>query len=81
MKDSILKYESDVVYEVWRSGRNSDRVNYDRVCDHYYSGDDYSIAAAHEIRIQRQAQEQREIESQQQGNEYYSSLGKDQKLT
>lgn len=53
------EYERQVVYDVWRSGRDPDRVNPDRVSDHYYRGDSAESAANHEIRLQRQAEERR----------------------
>lgn len=52
-------YENDVYYEVWRSGRDPDRINYDRVQENYYSGHTSEEAAAEEIRAQRQFEQRR----------------------
>lgn len=46
-------YRGDVVYEVWRRGGDVDRVDYDRVADHCSYGDDYEVAADHEMRLQK----------------------------
>lgn len=67
-------YENDVFYEVWRSGRNPDAIDYDRVEDSYYQGVEAKYAAAREIRAQdrvrRRLREQREMQEY----EYYLSL-------
>lgn len=61
------QYHNDVFYEVWRSGRDPDRIDYDRVQDHYYQGDSSESAAKTEISAQRRseqrAQEHREEEA------------------
>lgn len=41
------------MYEVWRAGGNPDRINYDRVEEHFYNGDTADSAAAHELCMQR----------------------------
>lgn len=48
------EYHGDVIYEVWRRGGNPDAVEYDRVEDHYYAGDEAPSAAQNEIRRQRE---------------------------
>jgi|GEM_PF-5138354 len=67
-RDSWGKYESDVYYEVWLSGRNPDAIDYDRLEDSYYMGFDPDEAALREIRAQDKARMAREEE------EYYSRL-------
>ena len=46
-------YEGDAMSEVWRAGGNTDRIDYDRVREHHWNGDDYSEAARDELRHQR----------------------------
>ncbi len=70
-------YRGDVIYDVWRAGRDPDAINFDRVSDHYHRGDEPDMAANHEIRVQRQREEAREFEQgQQQEDErqYYEAL-------
>ncbi len=45
-------YENDVFYDVWRSGRNPDSIDYGRVADSFWSGEDAEATARREIRIQ-----------------------------
>lgn len=52
MSDSYDDYRGDVVYEVWRRGGNVDRIDDDRVHEHYSYGDEYEQAADHEMRLQ-----------------------------
>lgn len=70
--DDRRRYEGDVVYEVWRSGRNPDAIDYERVRDSYYQGVEAEYAAEREIRAQdearRRQREEREME------EYYRYL-------
>lgn len=47
------RYRGDVTYDVWRSGGNVDRIDYDRVGDHFLRGDRVEDAARHEMRLQR----------------------------
>ena len=63
-------YRMDVWYDVWRSGRDPDRISDDRVSEHFSCGDPSETAAAHECRVQRQAQEQRQ-ESQREEEEQW----------
>jgi hypothetical protein len=62
-------YEMDAMYEVWRAGGNTDRINYERVDDHYSNGDSYETAARDELRRQRppppDEQEQQQYPEQQ----------------
>jgi hypothetical protein len=61
-REEERQYRADVTYEVWRSGRNPDRIDYDRVSEHIYHGDSSREAADHEIRLQRQAEERKREE-------------------
>lgn len=45
-------YENDVYYEIWRSGKDPDAINYDRVEGHYWNGDPVEVAVRDEIRHQ-----------------------------
>ena len=63
-REERREYDNDVFYDVWRSGRDTDRISDDRVADHYWNGDQASEAAAHEIRLQRQSEERRMEERQ-----------------
>lgn len=47
------RYHADVAYDVWRSGGNMDRVNYERVQDAFYNLVDSESAARAELRNQR----------------------------
>jgi hypothetical protein len=78
------KYHADVSYKVYSSGFDADRVDYERVQAHIYSGDYADTAARHEIRLQREAQERREQERQaqeedarRQQEEYYERMRED----
>ena len=64
-REEERQYRADVTYDVWRSGRNPDRVDYERVQDHFYRGDGADEAAAHECRLQRQAEDRRREEREQ----------------
>lgn len=44
------KMYGDAVYEAWRSGRNPDAVDYDRMDDDYYRGYEPEQCIEHEIR-------------------------------
>jgi hypothetical protein len=52
-REEQRRYESDVNYEVWRSGGNMDRINPDRVDNAYWNGDSAESAARCELRRQR----------------------------
>ena len=59
-------YHGDVSYEVWRSGGNVDRLEYDRVDDHRRDGDSAEEAARSEMhRWHRQEQHRREEREQE----------------
>lgn len=47
------KYRGDVVYDVWRSGANPDRINDDRVSDYFHNGLTSHEAAMAEIQRQQ----------------------------
>jgi hypothetical protein len=51
-RDEERKYRGDVDYEVWRSGGDVDRIDYDRVTDRFYEGSIPEDAAASELRRQ-----------------------------
>lgn len=68
------EYDGDVFYEVWASGRDPDRINYDRVGDHYYGGDSSDEAAEDEIRHMRQAEERRREEREAEEQREYAAL-------
>lgn len=52
-REEQRKYQGDVWYEVWRSGRDPDMIDHDRVSRNYYDGMDYQDAARVELRHQR----------------------------
>ncbi len=60
------EYEADVAYAVWRSGGNPDRVDHDRVLDHYYDGRYSDEAARSELRRMRPPEPEPEPEPEQQ---------------
>ena len=55
-REEERRYEGDVVYDVWRNGGNPDRVNLDRVQEHFDSGDQSDYATRDELRHQRPPQ-------------------------
>lgn len=56
-RDERLEYESDVIYEVWRSGYKTDNIDFDRVDDNRCAGMFAEEAAAIEIRAQQPRQQ------------------------
>jgi len=52
-REEQRKYDNDVFYEVWRNGGNPDRIDFDRVQDRYYNGQDVESAASSELQAQR----------------------------
>uniref|UniRef100_A0A6H1ZVW2 Uncharacterized protein n=1 Tax=viral metagenome TaxID=1070528 RepID=A0A6H1ZVW2_9ZZZZ len=52
-REERRRYEGDVVYDVWRNGGNPDRVNVERIEEHFYRGDDCDSATRDELRHQR----------------------------
>lgn len=80
-KQSAHEHYLDTSYEVWRSGRNPDRLDHDRVSDHYYNGHSPEHAASTEMRrwdAQRQRREQEENEMFAQEQEYYAQQDEQQ---
>jgi hypothetical protein len=60
MPQDRREYHGDVTYEVWRSGGNPDRLDYDRVEDHRWNDLRPNEAARCELnrwRCQREAQQ------------------------
>ena len=49
------KYEDDVAYQVWRSGGNMGRINYDRVRGNYSAGRGARYAANVEVTAQQKS--------------------------
>lgn len=60
MAKSRHDYESDVYYEVWRSGGNPDTIDFDRVEEAYRSGYKSDMAATREMRHQRYGEKDEE---------------------
>lgn len=52
-REEERQYQADVAYQVWRNGGDMDRVDRERVNEHYWQGDDCDRAASHELRSQR----------------------------
>jgi hypothetical protein len=46
------QFRGDVIYQVWRSGGNPDRINDDRLSDRYWDGQNADEAASAELRSQ-----------------------------
>ena len=62
-REEERRYEMDAMYEVWRAGGNTDRIDYERVDRHYENGDNYETAARDELRRQRPApQEEQQVD-------------------
>lgn len=51
-RDERRKFEADVYYDVWRSGRDPDRIDFDRVDENRGNGMSTEEAAAIEIKKQ-----------------------------
>ena len=75
-REERRRYEADVFYDVWAGGRDPDRIDMDRVGEHFWNGYSASEAADREIRAQRQqeAARRQELEDEeccesQDGNE------------
>lgn len=64
-REEQRQYENDVFYEVWRSGGNPDRINYERVQESYYDGRDAESAAGVEVSRQRKPPVIEEVEEQE----------------
>ena len=69
-------FEGDVTYEVWRSGGNVDRIDRDRVEDHYHQGMDSHQAASMEVRAQQPRMEEPDIDESylERDESYYERL-------
>jgi hypothetical protein len=52
-REDERRYEGDVVYDVWRNGGNPDRVDIERVREHFDRGDQSDYATRDELRRQR----------------------------
>ena len=55
-REDERKYRGDVDYEVWRSGGNTDAIDYDRVEDHRWDGYTAEENAQYELRRQWERQ-------------------------
>ena len=55
MREERREYESDVAYEVWRNGGDMDRINIDRIEDHFYNDHGVGYATRDELRHQKDA--------------------------
>lgn len=53
-RDREELYRGDVTYEVYRRGGDYDRINDERVLDHFRNGDQYEVAANDELRRQKE---------------------------
>ena len=53
IREERREYEADVAYEVWRNGGDMDRINVDRIEDHFYNRDSCESATRDELRHQR----------------------------
>lgn len=51
------EFEEDVAFEVWRSGGDPDRIDFDNVEDAYYRGLDYDEASLEILKKQRKSHE------------------------
>lgn len=72
-RDERDDYRGDVIYDVWRSGGNPDRVDYDRCDDAYYRG----IEASHhaetllrEAEFRRQQSEEARLQQEHEYDQY-----------
>jgi len=61
-REERREYEADVFYEVWRSGRDPDRIDFDRVDDNRWDGMYAEDAAAVEIRAQQPKYQEPEMD-------------------
>lgn len=71
-REEQRKYDNDVFYEVWRNGGNPDRIDFDRVQDRYYNGQDVESAASAELQAQRPKPQEPSEE------EYYEEMQRQQ---
>lgn len=61
-REERRQFENDVHYDVWRSGRDTDHIDYNRVEDNFHRGYTAEQAAREEIAAQRRAEERRREE-------------------
>uniref|UniRef100_A0A6M3L7R4 Uncharacterized protein n=1 Tax=viral metagenome TaxID=1070528 RepID=A0A6M3L7R4_9ZZZZ len=73
-RDEERRYEGDVVYDVWRNGGNPDRVNLDRVQEHFDRGDQSDCAVRDELRHQRPPQPEYEYPEETEVNDSIEAL-------
>lgn len=59
-RDERREYEADVVYDVWRSGGNPDRVDPDRMSDAFYDRIPTDDFVRSELRRQRPVEREQE---------------------
>lgn len=71
-REERRRYENDVFYDVWRSGRDPDRIDDDRVDDARWNGLSADEAAEAEIRAQRPKPVEPELYAEQEFDEMYS---------
>ena len=62
-REEARQYQGDVEYAIWLSGGSVDRVDYNRVQDHYYDGFRVEEAARHELNQQRPKPEEERDET------------------
>lgn len=74
-REERREYENDVFYEVWRSGRDPDRIDYDRVDDNRLAGMDADDAASVEIRAQQPRQQEPDFDEQYEQYEHPAEEG------
>jgi hypothetical protein len=74
-REERREYENDVFYEVWRSGRDPDRIDYDRVDDNRWAGMDVDEAASVEIRAQQPRQQEYDFDEQYEQYEHSEEEG------
>lgn len=65
-REEERRYQSDVFYEVWRSGGNPDRINDDRVSDRMDRGYTAEENASAELRAHRESAQRRREEEEEQ---------------
>ena len=66
-REESHRYQMDAMYEVWRAGGDTDRIDCDRVSNHRDNGDSYEAAACDELRRQRpKPQDEEQMEQQEQ---------------
>lgn len=69
-RDERREWDSNVYYEVWRSGGNPDNINPDRMDDRFYNSQTAEEAASGEMRRERQARRNRREAEEMEQAEY-----------